>query len=138
MDNKTWDCRNPQCALYGRMAPYAQLKFRGWHRHAVHCRCQVCPGLVSARTGTAYAGIRTAATTYVRGATALAEGMSSRATGRLLNVDTDTVNHWWPVLGAHCPHGMRYFSHSTQFSGKEYHRSSKASRREDLQVEHPI
>jgi hypothetical protein len=28
--------------------------------------------------------------------------------------------------------------HSTQFSGKKYHRSSKASRREDLQVEHPI
>jgi putative flippase GtrA len=30
------------------------------------------------------------------------------------------------------------FSHSTQFSGKEYHRSSKASRREDLQVEEPV
>jgi hypothetical protein len=29
-------------------------------------------------------------------------------------------------------------SHSTQFSGKEYHRSSKASRREDLQVEEPV
>jgi hypothetical protein len=28
--------------------------------------------------------------------------------------------------------------HSTQFSGKEYHRSSKASRREDLQVEEPV
>ncbi len=32
----------------------------------------------------------------------------------------------------------RYWSHSTQFSGKEYHRSSKASRREDLQVEEPV
>src|SRR5438132_142104 len=29
-------------------------------------------------------------------------------------------------------------SHSTQFSGKEDHRSSKASRREDLQVEEPV
>src|SRR5262245_39926056 len=28
--------------------------------------------------------------------------------------------------------------HSTQFSGKEYHCSSKASRREDLQVEEPV
>ena len=26
MDNKTCYGRNPQCALYGRMAPYAQLK----------------------------------------------------------------------------------------------------------------
>jgi len=91
------------------MAPDAQLKFRGWHRHAARFRCQVCTVLVSARTGTAYAGIRTDATTYVRGATALAEGMSIRATGRLLSVDKDTVNHWLPVLGAHCQHVLRYF-----------------------------
>jgi len=109
MDNTTCYCRNPQCPLYGRMAPYAQLKFRGWHRHTARFRCQVCPGLVSARTGTAYAGIRTDATAYLRGATALAEGMSIRATGRLLSVDKDTVNHWLPVLGVHCQHVMRYF-----------------------------
>src|SRR6266478_8802494 len=35
------------------------------------------------------------------------------------------------VLGLHFPH-------STRFSGKEYHCSSKASRREDLQVEEPV
>jgi IS1 family transposase/transposase-like protein len=109
MDNTTCYCRNPRCPLYGRMAPYAQLKFRGWHRHAARFRCQVCPALVSARTGTAYAGIRTDATTYLRGATALAEGMSIRATGRLLSVDKDTVNHWLPVLGVHCQHVMQYF-----------------------------
>src|SRR5215831_12037960 len=34
------------------------------------------------------------------------------------------------------PH--RIFSHSTQFSGKEYHRSSKAARGEDLEVEEPV
>ena len=108
MDNKPCDCRTPQCALYGRMAPYAQLKFRGWHRHAARVRCQVGPGLVSARTGTASAGIRTDATTYLRGATALAEGMRIRATGRLLRVDKDTVNHWLPIVGAQCQHVMRY------------------------------
>jgi hypothetical protein len=91
------------------MAPYAQLQFRDWHRHAARFRCQVCTMLVSARTGTAYAGIRTDATTYLRGATALAEGMSIRATGRLLSVDKDTVNHWLPVLGAHGQHVTRYF-----------------------------
>jgi hypothetical protein len=40
--------------------------------------------------------------TYLRGATALAEGLSIRATGRLLGVDKDTVNHWLPSLGRHC------------------------------------
>jgi len=55
--------------------------------------------LVSARPGTAYAGIRTESTIYLRGAVALAEGMGIRATGRLLDVDKETVNHWLPVLG---------------------------------------
>ena len=109
MDNTTCYCRNPQCALYGRMAPYAQLKFRDGHRHAARFRCQVCTVLLSARTGTASTGIRTDAATYVRGATALAEGMRIRATGRLLSIDKDTVNHWLPVLGAHCQHVLRYF-----------------------------
>ena len=39
----------------------------------------------------------------------MAEGMSIRATGRLLSVDKDTGNHWLPVLGAHCQHVLRYF-----------------------------
>jgi transposase-like protein len=109
MDNTTCYCRHPQCPLDGRMAPYAQWQFRGWPRHAARFRCQVCPALVSARTGTAYAGIRTDATTDVRGATAWAEGRSIRATGRLLSVDKDTVHHWWPLLGAHCQHVRPYF-----------------------------
>ena len=66
-------------------------------------------GIVSATTGTAYAGIRTDLTTYLRGATALAEGLSIRATGRPLGVDKDTANHWLPVLGQHCQSVMNYF-----------------------------
>src|SRR4029450_2021844 len=33
---------------------------------------------------------------------------------------------------------LQKIPHSTQFSGKEYHRSSKASRGEDLEVEEPV
>lgn len=109
MDDRTCYCRTPKCPLYGRMAPGARLKFRGWHRNATRFRCQACGQWVSARTGTAYAGIRTEANTYLRGATALAEGMSIRATGRLLGVDKDTVNHWLPVLGRPCQGVMNYF-----------------------------
>jgi hypothetical protein len=64
---------------------------------------------LSATTGTAYAGIRTDLTTYLRGATALAEGLSIRATGRLLGLDKDTANHWLPMLGQHCQSVMNYF-----------------------------
>ena len=42
-------------------------------------------------------GIRTDLTTYLRGATALAEGLSIRATGRLVGIDKDTTNHWLPT-----------------------------------------
>jgi IS1 family transposase len=45
----------------------------------------------------------------LRGATALAEGLSLRATGRLVEVDKDTVNHWLPILGHHCQGVMNYF-----------------------------
>jgi transposase-like protein len=64
---------------------------------------------VSTTTGTDYAGIRTDLNTYLRGVTALAEGLSIRATGRLLGVDKDTANHWLPVLGQHCQSVMPTF-----------------------------
>ena len=44
-----------------------------------------------------------------RGARTLAEGVSIRATGRLVEVDKDTVLHWLPILGQHCRGVMNYF-----------------------------
>ena len=109
MDCTTCYCRMPQCPLFGQVAPRAQFTWHDWHRQAPRWRCRSCRILVSARTGTAYAGIRTEITTYLRGAVALAEGLSIRATGRLLGVDKDTVNHWLPALGRHCQGVMNYF-----------------------------
>jgi hypothetical protein len=61
-------------------------------------------------TGTAYGGgIRPDLNTYLSGATALAEGLSMRATGRLVSVDKETVKHWLPVLGQHCQGVMNSF-----------------------------
>ena len=109
MDCTTCYCRMPRCPLFGQVAPRAQCTWHDWHRQAPRWRCRGCRALVSARTGTAYAGIRTEGTTYLRGAIALAEGLSIRATGRLLDVDKDTVNHWLPVLGRHSESVMNYF-----------------------------
>src|SRR5215475_216831 len=109
MDDWTCYCRNPKCLLYGQIVPQAWLKYRGWHRTAARFQCPACGALVSARTGTASAGIRTEAHPYLRGATALAEGLSIRATGRLLAVDKATVNHWLPVWGPPCQHVMKDF-----------------------------
>src|SRR5215467_5493675 len=89
MDCTTCYCRMPRCPLFGQVAPRAQFTWHDWHRQAPRWRCRGCRALVSARTGTAYAGIRTEGTTYRRGAIALAEGLSIRATGRLLDVDKE-------------------------------------------------
>src|SRR5437016_1811279 len=49
---------------------------------------------------------------------------------------TSTISRGWYFTTK--SGGVWVFPHSTRFSGKEYHRSSKAARGEDLQVEHPI
>ena len=109
MDYTTCYCHSPKCPMYGQVAPRARLKRHDWQRQGPRFRCERCGGIVSATTGTAYGGIRTDLTAYLRGATALADGLSIRATGRLLDVDKDTANHWLPVLGQHCQGVMNYF-----------------------------
>jgi len=109
MDNRTCYCRNPDCALHGRAGAEARLKFRDWHWGAARFGCLACGQRVSTRAGTAYAGIRTELSTYRRGARALAEGLSIRGTGRLVEVDKDTLMHWLPILGQHGQGVMNYF-----------------------------
>ena len=116
MDCTTCYCRMPQCPLFGQVAPRAQFTWHDWHRQAPRWHCRSCRILVSARTGTAYAGMRTEMSTYLHGAVALAEGVSIRATGRLLGVDKDTVNHWLPILGRHCQGVMNYFFRNLHLS----------------------
>ncbi len=56
-----------------------------------------------ARSGTAYAGIRTPEATYRLGAKLLAEGLAIRATERILEVDEDTGRSVGAALGSTWP-----------------------------------
>ena len=47
--------------------------------------------------------------TYRYAATALAEGLALRATGRLFAIDKDTLCRWLLLLSAHCQGVMSYF-----------------------------
>ncbi len=85
------------------------MKPYDWQRAGPRFQWGLCGAVVSASTGTAYAGIRTDWALYRRGARALAEGLRIRATGRRVEVDQDTVHHWRPVLGGHGPGVMNYF-----------------------------
>lgn len=109
MEFTTCCCLDPKCTLYGKPGTAARLKFHDRHRAAPRFRCQECRGVFSASRGTAYAGIRTEPAIYQRGVKALAEGVSIRATGRLIEADKDTVQRWLPILGQHCGGLMNYF-----------------------------
>jgi transposase-like protein len=109
MNVDTCYCRNRHCRAYGLTGKKTPLAFFDWHRGAPRFRCQVCQSLISARTGTAYAGIRTNELTYRYAVTALAEGLALRATGRMFGLDKDTLCGWLPQLGEHCEDVMNYF-----------------------------
>ncbi len=104
MDDWPGSGRNPTCGRSGQRAPPAWVQSRGWPRHAARVHCHAGGALVAARTGTASASLRPEATTSRRGATALADGWRSRATGRLVDVDKATVHHGRPVGGQPGPH----------------------------------
>ena len=109
MDFTTCCCLNSNCKLFGKTGTAARLTFHDRHRAAPRVRCLECGGVFSTSTGTAYAGIRTDPVTYRRGVQALAEGVSIRATGRLIEADKDTVQRWLPVLSQHGSQVMNYF-----------------------------
>lgn len=116
MKTDTCYCRNVDCQFYGFTGQRARLIFHDWHDGAPRFRCAHCDHLIGARAGTAYAGIRTNEGIYQSGARHLAEGSSIRATGRLLNLDKDTVCHWLPRLGEHCNRVMSYFFRNLHLS----------------------
>jgi hypothetical protein len=53
--------------------------------------CTLCQGTFAVRHGTAYCGVRAEAPPYTIARRALAEGHALRGTGRIVDVDTDTV-----------------------------------------------
>jgi len=109
MDLSTCYCRNRDCWRYGHSGSGARLESAGWHRGARRLECLKCRHRLSSRVGTAYAGIRTPEGVYRKGVHHLAEGVSIRATARLMECDKDTVCHWLPRVGRHCRRVRKYF-----------------------------
>src|SRR5207245_11149454 len=91
MDLVTCHCRNTRCAQCGKMGDASALQPHGSDRGEVRLRCMACGDVVSAGTGTAYAGIRTDVTQYALGAKLLADGLDVRASESILEVEKETV-----------------------------------------------
>lgn len=109
MDCSTCYCRNPHCRYYGVTGDKVHLQPAGWHRGARRWMCLECHHWVSARTGTAYAGIRVPERTFCDGVRQLAEGASIRGVARTIDCDKDTVCAWIPRVGRHCRNLTEYF-----------------------------
>lgn len=109
MDLSTCYCRHRRCSRYGQTGSQGQLQLAGWHRGVRRFKCLACGHWVSARTGTAYAGIRTSAPTFCQGVRQLAEGASIRAVARNIECDKDTVRLWLPGVGRHSHRLLDYF-----------------------------
>src|SRR5467141_3367353 len=84
---------------------------RGFDAHLVRCGadrgiprllCTICQGTFSVRQGTAYFGVRAEEPNYTIAMRALAEGNSLRGTGRIVDVNKDTVCGWVDRAGRHC------------------------------------
>ena len=80
MDYTTCQGLNPRCFVFGKTGPYAQLKPYDWQRAGRRFQCGACGLLSRPALARAYAGVRTDLDIYRRGAKALAEGLSIRAT----------------------------------------------------------
>jgi hypothetical protein len=90
MEFTTCYCPHSQCTHYGQ---------RGFGTHLVRCGAdRGIPRLLCTRCqGTAYFGVRAEEPNYTIAMRALAEGNSLRGTGRIVDVDKDTVcDQTWP------------------------------------------
>jgi transposase-like protein len=94
MEFTTCYCPHPQCTHYGQRGFGTHLVRCGADRGIPRLLCTMCQGTFSVRQGTAYFGIRVEEPNYTIAMRALAEGNSLRGTGRIVDVDKDTVCDW--------------------------------------------
>ena len=102
MEFTTCYCPHPQCTHYGQRGFGTHLVLCGADRGIPRLLCTRCQGTFSVRQGTAYFGVRTEEPNYTIAMRALAEGNSLRGTGRIVDVDKDTICDWVDRAGRHC------------------------------------
>lgn len=106
-----WDslyCPNQHCRYYGVSFPHSRIVRNGSYRGQKQGLCQACHRSISLRYGTAYFGLESDPAIFETAVRALAEGNSIRATGRIVQVDKDTVCAWLNRAAQQCRLVMLY------------------------------
>lgn len=112
MDWETLYCPNPQCRGYGKPWKTGLLVKNGSSRGEPQALCKACGSSVTMSYGTAYYGLNADDTIFQIATRALAEGNSLRATGRIVQVDKDTVCAWLDRVARHCRHVLLSLWHN--------------------------
>lgn len=102
MDWKTLYCPNKYCKYYGIPFQQGKMVKNGTDHGQPQALCKSCRSSVTLNYGTAYYGLESDPLIFETAVRALAEGNSLRATGRILQVDQDTVCDWLNRAALHC------------------------------------
>jgi len=108
VDWETLYCPNQVCSYYGRRFWRSLLVKNGSTRGQKQARCQACGRSVALTYGTAYFDLDAEPALFDTVTRALAEGNGLRATGRIFQIDKDTVAAWLHRAAAHCRIVMLY------------------------------
>jgi IS1 family transposase/transposase-like protein len=108
MDWATLYCPNRACSHYGRRFWRSLLVKNGSTRGQKQARCQACGRSVALTYGTAYFDLDAEPALFDTVTRALAEGNGLRATGRIVQIDKDTVASWLRRAAVHCRAVMLY------------------------------
>jgi IS1 family transposase len=109
LDWNTLYCPNKCCRYYGIPFQLGKLVKNGSTHGQRQALCRSCGGGVALSYATAYYGLESGQAIFETAVRALAEGNSIRATGRILQIDKDTVCDWLDRAALHCRSVALYF-----------------------------
>ena len=109
MDWKTLYCPNKSCKYYGIPFQSGKMVKNGTCHGQPQALCKGCGSSVVLNYATAYYGLESDAVIFETAVRALAEGNSIRATGRIFEIDKDTVCDWLIRASLHCRSVVLYF-----------------------------
>jgi len=117
IDTSMYFCPNKACSNYGRVGPDNQVIGAGCYgkKQTQLLKCKVCGQRFSARRGTPLFGLKVEEQDFYEVIACLAEGNGIRATGRIKNVDKDSVATWLDRASQHVEAVSRYLMVNLHF-----------------------
>lgn len=110
LDTSMYFCPHEECPNYGNVGPDNQIIGAGrYGKHrAQMLKCKGCGKTFSERRGTPLFNLKADEETFYRAIGCLVEGNGVRETGRILELDKDTVSAWLEKASQHAEAVSRY------------------------------